>query len=984
MADMTAPSGQAPAVAPPVHEEIVPRIKWVQIGKSNCYLYLDKKQSNPILKMAVDLLMHTNFHGAFTASSTIPSIYIQQFWDMIQYDKKLEATGVSWMNSEFTQSIHTFIEDKRNLSRHRTGKKRATLIVIPSIRFTKLIIHHLQRRHKFHPRLDSLLHLPNDKPAIGYLKFNAKVLREKSSGCLFLLVSLLQTSEKLPTTRNIRQMWLSIEGFWPVKQGVLRTRLHQSPLSPPGSPSQQHIKLLQGLQSQLRLHRHNLNPHQHQANHKKRSTRKGKAKVTKEQVAHDLLSLQKAKRKSPVEQYIFQRRTFTTTGSSRLNEPSHAEPEWSESETMEKVVPEADKTGQGKSEGQARPDPGAQAEGQIGSDVGAQDETSEGQAGSDPDEASEGQARPDPGNARGEMQSIPGHVVHAGSDREHMDLDAADVPPQPSQEQLDEGFTATVYPKVQDNLKLTDLFFNDKPSEVDNDTTTAKIKVESMVSVTIQQDMSTPPPLMWTIPHMTSPIVDLTLRHESPKAQQQFKATTTKTTTTTTTTLPPLTDQQQSTTEAMMMKRIGELEHIMADLLKVLKVNKEIEERLDSHGARLYTLEQLDILQQVSKAVSEVVIDAVDWAMQAPLRNCFRDLPEANIKDILHQCMWETESYKSHKDHMQIEKSMYRDHFEELAQDLVEARKRKKKSRESPKMPPGYPPHQLPPLPPPVGPSGASRALGAWTTTDARLRPSISLTHADLVLDEDMGPDEQAPLLDEEDIGSAHIPKVNLRQDWWKPLEEERPATPKPAWSIPSSDVPVSPNNWALALASNYSPPPEDSLLVQTGEIATFIDWFCKRGGITELKPQDLEGPAFEIVKIALHRADPNEHVIAERDFKYLYPSDFEDLYLLNLQGHLDHLPPKDKKILTTAVNQWTRHLHIDEALDYRVKEFRINRMNPGLNTRFWTKKDVDRSRAFMFAIQKHLKTRRIFRNLESFVGGCLREGDYRLLKRTE
>nr|GFC08447.1 hypothetical protein [Tanacetum cinerariifolium] len=66
------------------------------------------------------------------------------------------------------------------------------------------------------------------------------------------------------------------------------------------------------------------------------------------------------------------------------------------------------------------------------------------------------------------------------------------------------------------------------------------------------------------------------------------------------------------------------------------------------------------------------------------------------------------------------------------------------------------------------------------------------------------------------------------------------------------------------------------------------------------------------------------------------------------------------------------------------VKEFRINRMNPGLNTRFWNRKDVDRSKAFMFAIQKRLKTRRIFRNLKSFVGRCVREGDYRLLKRTE
>nr|GFA20594.1 hypothetical protein [Tanacetum cinerariifolium] len=574
-----------------------------------------------------------------------------------------------------------------------------------------------------------------------------------------------------------------------------------------------------------------------------------------------------------------------------------------------------------------------------------------------------------------------------------------------------------------------------------------------------------------------------------------------------------------------------------------------MEERLDKHGAHLYTLERLDIPQQVSKT-------------------------------IFHQRMWETESYKSHEDHMQLfealEKSMNRDHSEELAQDLAEACKKKKKSRESPKTPPGSPSHQLPP-PPPVGPSEALGASGssqvppspplpssnnqespskgsaapsssktaasaeyqAWTTTDIRLRPSISLTPADLEIDKDMDPDEQAQLSDDEDIGSAYIPK--------------------------------------------------------TGDIATFMDWFCKRRGITELKPQDLEGPAFEIVKvfhpdvihlqyqmeechklltnsvndpilrhnvskplplggppgqvttqsdfffnkyleylrygskgrrpalsiskmkaayypdagleqmvpdqfwieeeckyditamygishwwfqrqrfyidrhtstgnrravrthmrilsvvrikvfsiygydymkkIVLRRADLNEHVIAERDFKYLYPSDFEDLYLLNLQGQLNHLPLKDKKILTTAVNQWTRHLvirqyvkdfqlgiesyqthmnltkpqwdatgfeykhdyividspravmfwdkygvrvmmrfneihkfsdgtlqQINEALDYRVKEFRINRMNPCLNTRFWTRKDVDRCKVFMFAIHRRLRTRRIFR----------------------
>nr|GFC46878.1 hypothetical protein [Tanacetum cinerariifolium] len=195
------------------------------------------------------------------------------------------------------------------------------------------------------------------------------------------------------------------------------------------------------------------------------------------------------------------------------------------------------------------------------------------------------------------------------------------------------------------------------------------------------------------------------------------------------------------------------------------------------------------------------------------------------MKEILHQRMWENDSYKSHEVHMQLfealEKSIYHDQSEELAHDLAEARKKKKKSRESPKTPPGSPSHQPPP-PPPAGPSGTSgapRASGsqvtapppppptstnqdrpstgsvapspaktvttiehqAWSTPDVTLKPLVSLTPEDLDLDEAMGPDEQAQLSDKEDIGSAHIPTVNLRQGWWKPVKEERPTTPEPA-----------------------------------------------------------------------------------------------------------------------------------------------------------------------------------------------------------
>nr|GEX48635.1 hypothetical protein [Tanacetum cinerariifolium] len=210
-----------------------------------------------------------------------------------------------------------------------------------------------------------------------------------------------------------------------------------------------------------------------------------------------------------------------------------------------------------------------------------------------------------------------------------------------------------------------------------------------------------------------------------------------------------------------------------------------------------------------------------------------------------------------------LEKSMNRDHSEELLKDLVEARKKKKKRRS----PRASGSSQVPPIPPPppstnqegqshgsTAPSSSKTAASAeykaWTTTNTRLRLSGSSTPEDLQMDDDMAPDAQAHSSDDEDIRNAHIPKVNLRQDWWKPLEEDRPATPEPSWSILSSDVLVPKNNWESALASTYSPPLEESLLAQTADMAMFMDWFCKRQGITKLKPQDLEGPVFAIVKI--------------------------------------------------------------------------------------------------------------------------------------
>ncbi|GJZ21373.1 hypothetical protein Tco_0558412 [Tanacetum coccineum] len=680
-----------------------------------------------------------------------------------------------------------------------------------------------------------------------------------------------------------------------------------------------------------------------------------------------------------------------------------------------------------------------------------------------------------------------------------MDFEVTNASTQQNPKQMDEEFTTTAYPSVQENLKLptedqlilkelassvgtmsslqnldkelslTNQFLMEKSHDDEPDKSNTKAEVQSMVMVPIHH-------------HLFSSSND----HSGYRSHNVTTC---------------------------------ELEQHMADLLQD---NLALGGRLDKHGTRLYNLEKLDIPNKVSQVVDEIVTDAVDWAMQAPLRARFRDLPTVDMKEILQQRIFEDDSYKANN---------------------------------------WSPPSQPPP------PAGASVAPGAQ-----ELSPSDDLMH------DDSAPDEQVHVSDDQDSRNDHTPAAaDSRKDWWKPLpEEERPATPEPAWTIPSSHKSDVENNWASALATTYEPPAENSLLAKIRDMTTFLNSYCQRMNKTVLTQADFEGQAYEVVKafypdvihlqfqmeechkmltdqvdwanpegdqvringscpalsiskmkaasypdfglellvpeqmwiddvctydvsakygishwwftrqkfyidrhespsrrkevrthmrilsvvrikaysrygydylseIVLRRADHQEHKIAEKDFKNLYPSDFEDLNLLLLQGHLDHLSGSDKQMLSTAVKLWTRNLvirqrvedfqlgiesyqtqlnltkpgwdatgyefkhdytiiespravifpvnnnerkimrfnkiykfsdgtltRILETLDYRVKEFKIKRLNPGMNTRFWTEKDVTRSKEFITAIERRLKTRRIYRNLECFVGDCV------------
>nr|GEX67821.1 hypothetical protein [Tanacetum cinerariifolium] len=130
-----------------------------------------------------------------------------------------------------------------------------------------------------------------------------------------------------------------------------------------------------------------------------------------------------------------------------------------------------------------------------------------------------------------------------------------------------------------------------------------------------------------------------------------------------------------------------------------------------------------------------------------------------------------------------------------------------------------------------------------------------------------------------------------------------------------------------------------------------------------------------------LRRVDYQKYTIIEKDFKNLYPSDFEDLNLLLLQAHLSHLSGSDKRfeykhdytiiespraVVFPVSNNEQKIMrfneiykfsdgtltNIIEALDYRVKKYKVNRLNPGMNTQFWTDKDVARSKEFTHAIE--------------------------------
>ncbi|GJW94860.1 hypothetical protein Tco_0174532 [Tanacetum coccineum] len=100
---------------------------------------------------------------------------LQILWGIIHHSNNDYGERI-W--EEFVQSIQTFLTDRKNLATASRGKKKTAHLLIPSVRFTKLIIHHLKTKHNIHPRTGSPLYFSHDKIVLNTLMFVGKDGRE--------------------------------------------------------------------------------------------------------------------------------------------------------------------------------------------------------------------------------------------------------------------------------------------------------------------------------------------------------------------------------------------------------------------------------------------------------------------------------------------------------------------------------------------------------------------------------------------------------------------------------------------------------------------------------------------------------------------------------------------------------------------------------------------------------------------------------------
>nr|GFB97697.1 hypothetical protein [Tanacetum cinerariifolium] len=128
---------------------------------------------------------------------------------------------------------------------------------------------------------------------------------------------------------------------------------------------------------------------------------------------------------------------------------------------------------------------------------------------------------------------------------------------------------------------------------------------------------------------------------------------------------------------------------------------------------------------------------------------------------------------------------------------------------------------------------------------------------------------------------------------------------------------------------------------------------------------------------ISVRRDDDKIYQFKEGDFKKLRLQDIEDMMLLLVQGKLSNLTIEEHFAFNVSLRMFTR----STVIKRRVEDLQLGMQY--LPTTIWRRGDKDRAAAMIQAIKKMLRTRRIMRSLEKFIGGRLYEEDFRMLQRT-
>nr|GEZ19771.1 hypothetical protein [Tanacetum cinerariifolium] len=296
---------------------------------------------------------------------------------------------------------------------------------------------------------------------------------------------------------------------------------------------------------------------------------------------------------------------------------------------------------------------------------------------------------------------------------------------------------------------------------------------------------------------------------------------------------------------------------------------------------------------------------------------------------------------------------------------------------------------------------------GSTTGTQSRQLSASESTLVEEPVQTTCQMEEPSHLVFETGAEDPPIVQTSQHPEWFS--QPRKPPTPDRDWNITLPVVQGNAQSWISELAKQTDARSSFNELLDTP--INFSNFIMNRLGVDTLTPKLLAGPTYELLR-------------GSCDFKRLRLQDIEDMLLLLVQGKLSNLTVEERFAFNVSLRMFTRSIviqrrrreaytahsnprgfiyqnkdkknrlmRIDElhifsdgtlndvrnALDDRLKGIRMQY----LPTTIWRKRDKDRAAAMIQAIDKMLKTKRIMRSLERFVGGRQYEGDLRMLQRT-